>query len=160
MRLTAVCVSLCFLAATAVRRPAHWHWLQLQQGAMARLIALWHPCPDAVCTILCVLQASRSAPCVILHQHTYGTRLAQEYASAQSAMDRTGNSSLPTPTPTLPPPPPRLACRPPFVVPRQDSRDRVYNEKGVADDMLDFLYEFYEGRAGWGGLCWLAQTES
>jgi hypothetical protein len=27
-----------------------------------------------------------------------------------------------------------------------DSRDTVYDEKGVADDMLDFLWEFFKGR--------------
>lgn len=28
----------------------------------------------------------------------------------------------------------------------QDDRDRIYNEKGVAADMLDFLHAFFEGK--------------
>lgn len=41
-------------------------------------------------------------------------------------------------------------------MPHQDDRDRIYNEKGVAADMLDFLHAFFEGeRYFWALFCWL-----
>jgi hypothetical protein len=38
-------------------------------------------------------------------------------------------------------------CRVPTCV--QDPRDDVSGEKQVADDMLQFLQEFFEGKPGW-----------
>ena len=41
-------------------------------------------------------------------------------------------------------------------MPHQDDRDRIYNEKGVAADMLDFLHAFFEGGCYvWALFCWL-----